>query len=142
MWKDTAKNMEVKPALAVSRTQSGMLYAGTKPACLFVSQDRGTRWTELPSFRRIPERRLWFSPAEKPGAAYVQDIALSPTDPQAILVGIELGAVVQRLDGGQTWSGHRRCALRDCHSLIFHVTHSDWVYEGGGTGAAGSHSIW
>jgi len=31
-------------------------------------------------------------------------------------------------------------ALRDCHSLTFHVTNGDWVYEGGGSGAGVSVS--
>lgn len=126
--------------LASSPTEPGTLYAGTKPACLFVSHDSGMSWAELASFRRIPSRWFWFSPAEKPFSAYVQAITLSPTNPQIILVGIEAGAVVRSTDGGQTWSGHRRGALRDCHSLIFHVTNGDWVYEVGGTGAGVSVS--
>jgi photosystem II stability/assembly factor-like uncharacterized protein len=127
-------------ALASSPTQPGTVYAGTKPAHLFVSRDSGSSWTELASFRRIPWHWLWFSPAEKPYSAYVQAIALSPTHPQIIIVGIEAGAVVRSTDGGQTWSGHRRGALRDCHSLTFHVSNGDWVYEVGGSGAGVSVS--
>ena len=127
-------------ALAVSPTQPGTVYAGTKPALLFVSRDGGASWTELSAFRRIPSRWFWFTPAEKPHSAYVQAIALSPTDPKTLLVGIEFGAVVQSRDSGQSWTGHRRGALRDCHQLSFHVTQSDWVYEAGGTGAGVSVS--
>jgi hypothetical protein len=134
-WRSVGLSGQIVKALAVNSAQPGTVYAGTKPACLFVSHDRGTSWTEMLSFRRIPGRRFWFSPAEKPFSAYVQAIALSPTDPNTILVGIEAGAVVHSRDGGQTWSGHRRGALRDCHTLTFHATHGDWVYEGGGTGA-------
>jgi len=127
-------------SLAISRTQPGTDYAGTKPALLFVSRDNGASWTELASFRRIPSRWFWFSPAEKPYSAYVQAIALSPTHPQIIIVGIEAGAVIRSTDGGQTWSGHRCSALRDCHSLIFHVSDGDWVYEIGGISAGVSVS--
>src|SRR5262249_22940555 len=81
-----------------------------------------------------------FSPAETPFTAYVQAIALSPTDPWTMVVGVEAGAVVQSRDGGQSWSDHRRGALRDCHSLTFHVASGEWVYEGGGTGAGVSVS--
>jgi hypothetical protein len=80
------------------------------------------------------------SPAELPFSAYVQAIALSPTDPDVIVVGIEAGATVRSADGGKTWSGHRQGALRDCHSLTFHATNGDWVYEGGGSGAGASFS--
>jgi photosystem II stability/assembly factor-like uncharacterized protein len=139
-WRPVGLAGQIVKALAVSRTQPGTVYAGTKPALLFVSRDGGASWTELSSFRRIPSRWFWFSPAEKPYSAYVQAIALSPADPKTIVAGIEAGAVVRSRDGGQSWSGHRRGALRDCHSLTFHVTNGNWVYEGGGTGAGVSVS--
>ena len=127
-------------ALAASPTLPGTIFAGTKPALLFVSRDGGSSWEELRSFRRIRSRWFWFSPAETPFTAYVQAIALSPTDPRTMVVGIEAGAVVQSQDGGKSWTDHRRGALRDCHSLTFHVASGDWVYEGGGTGAGVSVS--
>lgn len=119
-------------ALAVSPHDPETVYAGTKPPRLYVSHHRGATWDELTGFRSIPWRRLWFSPAEPPFyRAYIQAIAPSPTDPDVLLVGIEFGAVVRSDDGGETWSGHRRGATRDCHSLTFHATDGDWAYEGG-----------
>ena len=53
-----------------------------------------------------------------------------------IVVGLEAGAVVRSEDGGQSWSGHCRGAMRDCHSLTYHISDERWVYEGGGTGGA------
>jgi photosystem II stability/assembly factor-like uncharacterized protein len=70
----------------------------------------------------------------------VQAIALSPTDPEVMLVGIEFGAVVRSTDGGKTWAGHRKGALRDCHSLTFHAVDGDWAYEAGGTGGGAAVS--
>jgi hypothetical protein len=127
-------------SLAVSRVELGAVYAGTKPALLFVSRDGGARWTELDSFRRIRSRRLWFSPAEKPYTAYVQAIALSSTDPNVINVGIEAGATVRSTDGGGSWTGHLKGSLRDCHTLISHPISGEWVYEAGGTGAGAALS--
>ena len=139
-WQSVGLAGQAVKALAISPTQPGTLYAGTKPTRLFVSRDSGSSWTELDSFRRVPGRWLWFSPAEKPYSAYVQAIALSPTHPEIIIVGIEAGAVVRSTDGGQTWSGHRHGALRDCHSLTFHASYGDWIYEAGGSGAGVSVS--
>ncbi len=139
-WSAAGLEGQVVKALATSPTFPRTVYAGTKPARLFVSHDAGAQWLELTSFRHIPGHWFWFSPAEKPYRAYVQAIALSPTDPQTILVGMEAGAVVRSRDGGQTWSGHRGGALRDCHALTFHATHGDWAYCGGGTGAGVSVS--
>src|SRR5258708_24827454 len=93
-WRPLGLAGQIVKALAATRTQPGTVYPGTKPALLFLSRDGGTSWTELTAFRRIPSRWFWFSPAEKPYRAYVRAIALSPTDPNTIVVGIEFGAVV------------------------------------------------
>ena len=133
-WVGTGFGDHTIKAIAVNPLIPGMLLAGTKPACLFCSLDDGQTWEEITSFRKIFSRHFWFSPAEKPFTAYVQGIALSPTDPNVILVGIEAGAVVRSVDGGKTWQDHRRGALRDCHSITFHASDGAWAYEGGGTG--------
>ena len=134
-WQPAGLAGRVVKALAASRAQPGTVYAGVKPPGLFVSRDGGDTWGEIESFQRI-RSRWWFSPAESDLKAYVQGIALSPTDPNVIVIGIEAGAVVRTTDGGQTWEGHRPGAVRDCHSITFHATNGDWAYEGGGTGVA------
>ena len=135
-WRSSGLNGKVVKAIAASPIRQGVLYAGTKPACMFISRDGGDTWTELTGFRLIPWKWLWLSPAEQPFIGYVQAIALSPTDPQRIVVGIEAGATVFSKDGGRNWTRHRKGALRDCHSLIFHSTQGEWLYEAGG-GMAG-----
>jgi photosystem II stability/assembly factor-like uncharacterized protein len=134
-WQTVGHPGSAVMAIAASPMQEDVVYAGTKPARLFVSGDAGTSWEELPGFRRIPGRRFWFSPAEKPFTAYVQAIALSPSDPYRLIAGIEFGATVMSTDGGKTWTGHRQGSLRDCHNLTYHVANGDWVYEAGGTGS-------
>ena len=140
-WTSSGMKGECITALAVSPHHPGTLYAGTKPAYLYRSDDGGKSWRELENFRRIPNRWWWFSPADPPGwQAYVIAITLSPTDPDLILAGVELGAVVRSEDGGQTWSRHRPGGLRDCHDLIFHARDGNWAYEAGGTGGGASCS--
>ncbi len=139
-WSAAGLSGRTVKAVAASRAAPGLLYAGTKPACLFVSPDYGRHWEELSAFRKIFSRRFWFSPAEAPFTAYVQGITISPSAPDTIVVGIEFGAVVRSTDGGRTWEDHRRGALRDCHTITFHITDGDWVYEAGGTGAGAAFS--
>jgi photosystem II stability/assembly factor-like uncharacterized protein len=139
-WQPSGLDGRITKAIAVSPLRPGLVYAGTKPACMFVSRDGGGTWNELVGFRRIPWKWLWFSPAEKPFIGYVQAIALSPSDPGHIVVGIEFGATVLSRDGGKSWTRHRKRSLRDCHSLIFHATNGDWLYEGGGTGGGNAFS--
>jgi photosystem II stability/assembly factor-like uncharacterized protein len=139
-WRPAGLAGQVVKAIAASPHQAGLLYAGTRPAYLFVSEDYGATWVELDGFRAIPNRRFWFSPAERPWQAYVQAITLSPTVPGYLLAGIEFGATIRSEDGGLSWSAHLRGSLRDCHSLKYHATNGDWAYEAGGTGGGASYS--
>jgi photosystem II stability/assembly factor-like uncharacterized protein len=140
-WERVGGVAESVMALAVSPHDSQLIYAGTKGALMFVSRDAGSTWSELEGFRRIPNRWWWFSPAEPPDwRPYVIAIAISPTEPDTVLAGIEFGGVVRSEDGGDSWTRHRRGALRDCHSLKFHAKDGDWVYEAGGTGGGASFS--
>ncbi|KAB1187558.1 MULTISPECIES: hypothetical protein [Haloferax] len=118
-------------ALAVAPSDPERIYAGVRPAGVFRSDDGGVTWTESESFQHIRGRRMWRSPASAPFTAYVQALAVSPHDPDLVVAGIEFGAVVRSADGGKTWSNHRRKAIRDCHSLVWHATDGDCVYEGG-----------
>lgn len=141
IWQPSSLQGHPVKSLAVSPHDGNVIYAGSKPALLFKSVDGGASWQELDGFRRIPNRWWWFSPAEPPDKRpYVFGIALSPTEPDVLLAGVEFGAVVRSEDGGQTWSRHRRGALRDCHSLKFHAANGDWAYEAGGSGGGASFS--
>jgi hypothetical protein len=130
-WSAAGLGGRIVKALAPSPHDPGVVYAGLKPAGVAVTRDGGAVWTELEGFGRIRGRRLWLSPAEPPGTAYVQGLAVSPTDPEVVVGGVEFGAVVRSEDGGRSWSGHRPGAIRDCHSLAFHATDGARVYEGG-----------
>lgn len=140
-WRNTGLSGRTVKTVTVSPLVPGLIYAGCKPVSLLVSADHGATWTELPALRQA--RKLWwFSPAEPPDwGAYPQALALSPTDPEAIMAGIELGGVLRSTDGGRTWSGHRRGAMLDCHSLMFHANDGNRVYEGGGSGCGAAQSL-
>jgi photosystem II stability/assembly factor-like uncharacterized protein len=141
-WAPAGMANQIVKSLAASPHEAGVVYAGVKPAGVFVTRDGSAIWSELEGFQGIRGRRWWRSPAEPPDwRAYVQALAISPTDPNVLVAGIEFGAVVRSDDGGQTWSNHRKGAIRDCHGLTFHATNGDWVYQAGASlaGAAVSH---
>ena len=138
-WLPSGLSGRIVKALAVSRLRPGTIFAGLKPPLLFVSHDSGATWAEIEPFRRA-RSWWWRSPAESDLRPYIQGIALSPTDANVIAVGIEAGAVLRSTDGGHSWERHRPGALRDCHTMTFHVANGDWVYEAGGTGAGAAFS--
>ncbi|MGW8251584.1 MAG: WD40/YVTN/BNR-like repeat-containing protein [Anaerolineales bacterium] len=139
-WRPCGLSEQIVKSIAVSPHDPDILFAGTKPAFLYTSRDGGGVWHELTGFRRIPGRWWWFTPAESPPQAYVIAITISPHDPQVVLAGVEFGGVFRSVDGGESWSGHRKGSLRDCHSLKFHTSQGDWIYQAGGTGGGAAYS--
>jgi hypothetical protein len=138
-WVPAGMEGHIVKSLAVSPHESGLIYAGIKPAGVFVTRDGGDNWTDLEAFRQIRGYRFWRSPSEPPDwRAYVSNVTISPTDPEVLLAGVEFGAVVRSGDGGKTWSNHKKGAIRDCHSLMFHDRNGNWAYEAGAslTGAS------
>jgi len=139
-WKSIGlRDIPVK-SLAIDPKDPKRIYAGCKPVSLYLTENEGKSWFELAALRKA-RKWWWFSPADPPGMTpFVNGLAVSPTAANVILVGIELGAVMRSEDGGKTWSKHLGGSDRDCHSLKFHQTNGDWVYEGGGiTGHAFSN---
>lgn len=139
-WEQVGLAGRVVKSVAVSPHDPRVMYAGLKPAALMKTVDGGRNWSELEGFRRVPNRWWWFSPAEPPFSAYVNAIAVSPAEPDVMLAGIELGAVLRSEDGGSTWSRHAPGAMRDCHWLVFHSRDGQRVYEAGGTGGGAACS--
>ncbi len=131
-WKSLGlEDIPIK-SLAIDPQNPKKIFAGSKPVSLFMSENGGGSWFELEAMRQT-RRWWWFSPADPPGwTPYVNALAVSPTDRDVILAGIELGAVMRSEDGGRSWSKHLRGSDRDCHSLRFHPVDGSWAYEGGG----------
>ncbi len=117
-WVPAGMEGQIVKSLAVSPHEAGILYAGVKPAGVFLTRDAGASWMELEAFRQIRGYRFWRSPSEPPDwQAYVSNIAISPTDPNVLMAGVEFGAVVRSEDGGKTWSNHKRGAIRTLGSV-------------------------
>ena len=79
------------------------VYAGTQPAHLFVSEDLGLHWNEIPSLRSVPTVSQWTFPAA-PHVAHTKFITFDPKDPKTIYACIEQGAFLKSTDEGRTWT--------------------------------------
>ena len=85
-----------------------LLYAGTKPAALLVSDDDGETWSDVKGLTDHPSAPEW-----GPGAAglTLHTIIADPADPERIWVAISAAGVFFSADGGVTWE--RRNDLAD-----------------------------
>ena len=79
------------------------VYAGTQPAHLFVSEDLGLHWSEIPSLRNVPSAAQWSFPAP-PHVAHTKFITFDPHDSQTIYACIEQGAFLRSTDEGKNWA--------------------------------------
>ena len=142
-WRNDERGLNDHRVLSVavspSHLQSGIsvVYAGTEPSNLYRSEDGGHTWQLLPALRDLPSEPRWSFPP-RPWTHHVRTIALHPTDPVWLAVGIELGGVMRSRDGGATWIDHNPQAHSDAHELLTHPLAPERVYEAAGQGIARS----
>jgi photosystem II stability/assembly factor-like uncharacterized protein len=136
-WDGIADRRVMAVAVSASHQEDGVsvVYAGTEPSNLYRSEDGGKTWQLLPDLRRLPSEPRWSFPP-RPWTHHVSTIALHPTDPDSLAVGIELGGVMRSADGGATWIDHNPQAHSDAHQLLTHPLAPHRVYEVAGQGIA------
>jgi photosystem II stability/assembly factor-like uncharacterized protein len=124
-------------ALAVSATERageyGVVYVGTEPSAMFRSEDGGTSWQELASFRELPSSSTWSFPP-KPASHHVHWITPDPRIASRVFVAVEAGALVHTLDGGATWEDRAPDGPYDTHTLVMHPQAPDRLYVAAGDG--------
>jgi photosystem II stability/assembly factor-like uncharacterized protein len=142
-WREDGEGLDDRRVLSLAVSPShqesevSVVYAGTEPSNLYRSEDAGRSWQRLPALRDIPSEPRWSFPP-RPWTHHVRTIALHPTDPDWIAVGIELGGVMRSLDDGASWIDHNPQAHSDAHQLLTHPLAPERVYEAAGQGIARS----
>jgi len=81
--------------------EPGVIWAGTLPAALFRSVDRGASWQLARGLWDVPERSRWV------GGGYddagLHSILVDPLDPGRVTIAISTGGVWRSADGGLEW---------------------------------------
>ncbi len=100
------------------------LYAGVDPGALFVSDDRGDSWREVPSLTDHPTRAKW-SPGA--GGLMVHSIVFDPSRPARLTVGVSAAGVFRSDDDGASWAprnaGVRADFLPESEPLVGQCVH-------------------
>lgn len=116
-WTDLDVPRESVVSVAAS-PRGDRLYAGTRPAHLYVSTDGGDSWQELEPFQELPSRERWTDRAFREKGAQVRSLAVHPDAPGRVIAGIEPGGVMVSEDGGETWDERSRGVHDDVHHLL------------------------
>jgi photosystem II stability/assembly factor-like uncharacterized protein len=124
-------------AVSPSHQEAGIsvAYAGTEPSSLYRSEDGARSWQRLPALLELASVPRWSFPP-RPWTHHVRTIALHPSDPDQLTVGIELGGVMRSFDAGISWIDHNPQAHSDAHQLLTHPRVPDRIYEVAGQGIA------
>lgn len=83
----------------------GTLYAGTKPAKLLASHDRGLTWERVEGLTDHPSAGSWDGGA---AGLVLHSIVTDPVNPEKLWVGISAAGVFATEDGGLTWERRNR----------------------------------
>lgn len=80
--------------------EPNVVYAGTDPACLWISTNSGETWEPNAGLLEHPTHERW-----EPGAGglCLHSIVADPTNPERIWVGISAVGCLRTDDGGKSW---------------------------------------
>jgi len=97
---DGLDHMDLWSARAGKLAGRDVVCVGALPAHLYISENRGKTWRELPGLRNAPSVGKWCFPPP-PRIGHVKDIVF---DGDRLLVGIEIGALLVSKDFGENFT--------------------------------------
>jgi hypothetical protein len=141
-WQPASAGLTSQNVFTLARNNRGTLFAGTEPAHLFHSIDRGGKWQELPALRRVPGVEAWNFPAP-PFVAHTKHVDFDPRSERTLYVAIEQGALLKSTDGGKTFTelafqDASYVLNKDVHRVVCNPQNPDELFVPGGDGI--SHS--
>jgi hypothetical protein len=127
-------------SVCVAPQDPDTVWVGTEPSRVYHSVDGGESWESHPGLTDLPSASECSFPP-RPDTHHVRWIEVDPGDPDRLYVGIEQGALVRTVDGGETWLDHpggASNARRDNHTLAIHPDVPGRIYAAAGDGYAES----
>lgn len=122
-------------SVAVSPHDPDLVWAGTEPSELYRSTDGGAAWEKRPGIQDLPSADEWWFPP-RPEMHRIRCIEPDATDPDRLLMGVELGAFVLTEDAGETYTEDVPGARDDTHQMVVHPDDPDRLYAASGFGYA------
>ena len=141
-WSNIGKDIISSPyvmSVAVSslNPNSGnkfnIVYAGTEPSALYISNNGGDSWEKMESLNKLPSSTSWSFPP-RPWTHHVRFIEPDANNPDYVFVAIEAGALIQSHDGGKSWIDLVKQGPYDTHTLATHPKAPKRMYSSAGDG--------
>lgn len=108
-----------------------VVLVGSLPAHVYISENKGKSWRDLPGLRKTPSVGQWFFPPP-PRIGHVKDIVI---DGDRLFVGVEIGTLSVSTDFGETFT---ELAVdpdpreRDIHRVLVHPARPDRIIVANG----------
>jgi photosystem II stability/assembly factor-like uncharacterized protein len=121
---------------------ASLFFAGTEPAAIFASQDKGKTWRSRPEVEKLRDQHGWYLPYS-PEAGCVRGFA---SHGDRLYAAAEVGGVLRSDDRGEHWTlvegstGNPRGVASapivhpDVHSITVHPVSPDLVFAATGGG--------
>ena len=138
-WDESADGLSINHIrwLSFHPEQDALVFAGTEPAGIFVSQDEGKTWQSRPEVARLRDRFGWWLPYS-PESGCVRGFAFHGSRGYA---AVEVGGLLRSDNSGATWSlapgSDGKAVFRqpppgyihaDVHSVAVHPSSPDLVF--------------
>jgi photosystem II stability/assembly factor-like uncharacterized protein len=81
--------------------EPGVVYAGSQPAGLFRSEDRGESWQPVTTLNEHPSNKEWSGTGG--GDSCVNSIEIDPRDPRRMYLAVSSGGSYRTANGGASW---------------------------------------
>jgi photosystem II stability/assembly factor-like uncharacterized protein len=144
-WREASNGLTARHVrwMAFHPDRPTLVFAGTEPANIFVSQDGGDSWRACPEVGQLRDRFRWSLPYS-PEAGCVRGFAFHGS---RVYAAVEVGGVLVSDNRGETWQlaegsdgkpdfhgPPEPFVYPDVHSLEVHRSSSDLVYAPTGGG--------
>lgn len=105
----------------------GAILCGCEPGRAFRSTDGGQSWTEMTAILDLPRVDEWYLPYS-PRAGALRNFYSPPGQPRRLLASIEVGGLLNSIDGGETWELLEIQPDDDVHYVTGHPDHPGMLF--------------
>ena len=118
-WQPANNGLTITNVYSLAVTQRDghpVIYAGTEPAGLFISEDLADSWNQIESLAGASHADTWTFPAP-PFLGHIKTIKINQNNSSEIYLSIEQGGLYRTRDAGKTWNELTEGMPNDVHRV-------------------------